>query len=373
MTHSPPARRRARRLGGVLAGTLALGLVPLAGPASAATPLPEQRNIRENSCPAEPPTGTITSTDVPEDGFTDVATGNVHEFAVDCVRWYKVTSGLTASTYGPAGSVRRDQMATFIAQMIDYVTDRTGATGLGDAPAGNQFPCDVDTGNVHFANIQRLAANDVVSGSGSSSAGACFDPDGTVTRGQMATFIREASRVAGVTIPPVGDEDYFVDDETSSHEGNINAIAKVGLAAGAGTNTNNDAIYKPDDVVRRDQMASFITTTLDSLVEGEDIQPPTVSVGFDPSANAVPKDGPLEVTVTGVRGDVESATAKGCGASAVTEEANPAVIVLTIPASQPNGDCTITVDTTFVDEAADVFGGQDRERSDEYEVTIVNA
>lgn len=370
MTHS--TRTRARRLGGVLAGTLALGLIPLASPASAATPLPEQRNIRENACPATPLTGAITSTEVPEDGFTDVPVSNIHEFSIDCVRWYRVTSGKTATSYQPDGSVRRDQMATFIAQMIDYVTDRTGAAGLGPAPGGNQFPCDVDTNNVHFANIQRLANKGVVKGSGNSSAGACFDPDGTVTRGQMATFIRQASAVAGVPIAAVGDEDYFVDDETSAHEGSINAIAKVGLAAGAGKNTNNDNIYKPDDIVRRDQMASFVTTTLDSLVEGKDIQPPIATVAATP--NPVKKGTELTVTATAVRGTIKTVTASGCGAeatsAAVSVPVNELSVDLTIPAGQRSGACDIKVVTDFTDEPAD-FGGQGRSETDTVSVEVI--
>ena len=95
MTHSPSTRRRARRLGGVVAGTLALGLIPLAGPASAATELPEQRNIRENACPATPLTGAITSTEVPEDGFTD-AGSSLHAAGIGSVAKAGITTGCAA-------------------------------------------------------------------------------------------------------------------------------------------------------------------------------------------------------------------------------------------------------------------------------------
>ena len=375
MTHSPPSATRARRLGSVLAGALAVGVIPLASPAWALDP-PPARNIGDppatSACPVFPGTGGASTTQVPEDGFTDVPRENPHEFAIDCVAWYKVTSGKTATTYDPIGSVQRDQMATFIAQMIDYVTDRTDADGLGSAPGGNQFPCDVDTNNVHFANIQRLANKGVVKGSGNSSAGACFDPGGTVTRGQMATFIREASRVAGVPIAAVGDEDYFVDDETSAHEGSINAIAKVGLAAGAGKNTNDENIYKPDDIVRRDQMGSFITTTLDLLVDNAatDIQPPIATVAATP--NPVKKGEELTVTATAVRGTVKTVTASGCGATAKTSAVDENNVVLTIPAGQASGACEVKVVTNFTDEPAEIFGGQGRSETDTVSVEVIS-
>ena len=372
MTHSLSARTRARRLGGVLAGTLALGLIPLAGPASAAEVSDGTlRNIRGFACPAEPDTGTITSTDVPEDGFTDVAASNPHEFSIDCVRWYQITSGKTATTYQPDGNVRRDQMASFIAQMIDYVAERTPEDdGLDPAPAGNAFPCDVNTNNVHFANIQRLKAANVIQGSGNSSAGACFDPDGAVSRAQMATFLRQANAVLKPIAAAAESEDFFVDDETSNAEGNINAIAKVGLAEGAGKNTNNEDIYNPNVDVRRDQIASFITRALDRLIDLSDAQAPATATVTIPSSAT--QGGTIAITVDADRGNFDKATVSGCGATTPAEaDPNPntgSAVTFNAPisATQATGNCTLTVVSTLTDAVtADV-----RTKTDTRTVTI---
>ncbi len=121
-------------------------------------------------------------------------------------------------------------------------------------------------------------------------------------------------------------------------------------------------------------MASFITTTLELLVDDGD-QPPIATVTAAP-AN-VPKGTALTVTVTGVRGNLASITASGCGAAAKTTTApagttpDTLTVALDIPTSQANGDCDITVDTEFAD--VDDFGGQDRERTDVRTVTVVSA
>ncbi|MBW3573433.1 MAG: S-layer homology domain-containing protein, partial [Actinobacteria bacterium] len=377
MTHTPPSRTRARRLGSVLAGALALGVIPLASPAWALDP-PPARNIGEppdkSACPVFPGTGGASATtQVPEDGFTDVPINNPHEFAIDCVAWYKVTSGKTATSYDPIGSVQRDQMATFIAQMIDYVADRTASTTDGLKPAGttNPFPCDLTSSNVHYANIQRLAAAGVVKGSGTNAAGAaCYDPRETVSRAQMATFLLEANRVAGLPIPAAAStEDYFVDDGTSPHQGSINAVAKAGLAQGVSKAATGN-LYGPNGDVRRDQMGSFIARSLDRLVESNpDGRPPVA--GQDVEPNPVKAGGTLTVTSTPVeRGTIKSITASGCGSPAVNSTAaKPDEVILAIPANQPVGSCTVTVVVRFTDEPTK-FGGTGRSETDLVPVTV---
>ncbi|HVM13127.1 MAG TPA: cell wall-binding repeat-containing protein, partial [Egibacteraceae bacterium] len=61
---------------------------------------------------------------VPASGFTDIA-GSTHERAIECAFWYGITAGgpggLPVTQYGPAQSVRRDQMASFIRRAIDEI------------------------------------------------------------------------------------------------------------------------------------------------------------------------------------------------------------------------------------------------------------
>ncbi len=184
--------------------------------------------------------------DVPANAFSD-DDDSVHEHAIDCIRWWGVTAGKDGR-YAPMAGVTRAQMATFLANAID-----TRGEILPPA-ARDHFPDD--NGSPHEANINRLAAVGIVSGK----AGG-YAPDDLVTRAQMATFlVRALGHGTGVT--PTTTADIFSDDETSPHEGNINAAASAGLAAGAGGGG-----YAPDLTVRREQMASFLARVLELYVE----------------------------------------------------------------------------------------------------------
>jgi hypothetical protein len=263
----------------------ALALIAFAPP-SAAQPV-DDRDITDppatSACPVDRSVEPAP-TPVPEDSFTDVPEGNVHEFAVDCVAWYGVASGTSETTYDPGGPVHRDQMASFIARLLDYVADEdhAGPEGPGQrlpaAPAENQFPCDVDPSSVHYESIQRLAAAGIVDGTGTNGAGeACFDPGGTVTRAQMATFISEAEGYTDNTRRAVADANVFVDDDGDTHEESINILALDGITKGIGTNAEGGALFGPALDVKRDQMASFLARTLDLLVEEGMTMPPSAA------------------------------------------------------------------------------------------------
>src|SRR5437764_13067937 len=102
----------------------------------AASPAGAAARAIDDSCP---------SGQVPSAGFTDVAPGNVHHDAIDCMVWWRVANGTAPHTYNPSGQVNRGQMASFIARMIDVTTKPL------PAPTGNEFPDD--DGNPHEANI----------------------------------------------------------------------------------------------------------------------------------------------------------------------------------------------------------------------------
>lgn len=123
-------------------------------------------------------------------------------------------------------------------------------------------------------------------------------------------------------------------------------------------------------------MATFLMTKVDRLIQDinlvtvNDVEPPpyaTVTAVPDP----VGKGDPLVVTATAFRGTISSTTTEDCGADEETSvPATPNTVTLTIPATQPNGDCDITVVTEFTDVTTE-FGGEDRFDVDEIEVTVV--
>jgi hypothetical protein len=139
-------------------------------------------------------------------------------------------------------------MASFIARMID-----ASAVPL---PAATSDHFADDNGSSHEANINRLAEAGIVSGR----ADGTYGPNAPVTRGAMATFLVRAFEFVGPTLPST--RDWFPDDNGSTHEGNTNKAAEAGFAAG-----RSDGTYAPNNVVTRDQMASFLARVLDLFVE----------------------------------------------------------------------------------------------------------
>lgn len=176
---------------------------------------------------------------IPEGGFADVAAGNMHEAAVDCLAWWELTRG-TGDGYGPALSVTRAQMASFVTRLLE-------TAGVDLEPGTDRF--SDDDGNVHEPAINKLADADVVHGVSVER----YDPEGRVTRAQMASFIVRAHALVSGELPPVI-MDHFADDDGSVHEANINRAAEAGLVRGAEPGT-----YEAHRPVRRDQMASFLT------------------------------------------------------------------------------------------------------------------
>jgi hypothetical protein len=79
-----------------------------------------------------------------------------------------------------------------------------------------------------------------------------FCPKQTVTREQMASFL-----VRAFSLPPT-QEDYFTDDSSSSHQASINALAASGITAGCGATT-----FCPKAAVTRGQMLTFLHRAMD--------------------------------------------------------------------------------------------------------------
>jgi hypothetical protein len=101
-----------------------------------------------------------------------------------------------------------------------------------------------DNGSVHQGNINLIAQLGITKGTSADT----FSPDNSITRGEMAAFLR---RALGLEVPVT---DFFGDDDTSIFEGDINAIAAAGITVGTGPDT-----YSPEAAVTRGEMAAFLT------------------------------------------------------------------------------------------------------------------
>lgn len=170
--------------------------------------------------------------------FTD-DNGNLHEGYIEAIAGVGITYGCNAAgtLYCPSAGVSRAQMASFLARALDL------------APTTEDYFND-DDGNSHEDNINAVAAAGISLGTGNQA----YDPSGSVTRDQMASFLARALEgLADST------QDHFTDDNGSIHEDNINIVAANGITLGCDASAK---LYCPLDIVTRAQMASLLGRAL---------------------------------------------------------------------------------------------------------------
>jgi hypothetical protein len=173
--------------------------------------------------------------------FDDVAITNVHRENVCRLVQLEITGGVSATEYAPGRPVTREQMASFLARSL----------GLSES-SNARFP-DVSAGSVHAGNINAIADAGITLGRGDGT----YDPTGTVTRAEMASFL---ARAAG--LEPSSGTTFTDVDAGNVHTPNIYAVLEAGITTGRTATT-----YAPSDDVRRDQMASFLVRMVDLLDE----------------------------------------------------------------------------------------------------------
>lgn len=177
--------------------------------------------------------GNITTADT--GWFVDAPGGDLH---------------LASASSAPVG-------AAVDSSVVDDYDGAPRPVGSGADVGADEFGVGVQTGP--FADvpadhpfvdaIEWLVANDITRGC--TTDGAAFCPDADVTRAQMASFL---ARALGL---PSSDLDSFTDDDGSTHEAAIEAVAAAGITLGCDTER-----FCPDDVVTRAQMASFLARAL---------------------------------------------------------------------------------------------------------------
>ena len=118
---------------------------------------------------------------------------------------------------------------------------------------------DVDRRNVHVGNIDCVVWYGVSVGVGADR----FAPHRTITRGEMASFLARTLEVSGYPLPPEPPE-VFVDIAGSTHEDAIELLAATGIASGTG-----EGRFEPSQVVTREQMASFVVRTVETVLGRE--------------------------------------------------------------------------------------------------------
>lgn len=110
-----------------------------------------------------------------------------------------------------------------------------------------------DEGNVHEHNIDTMFELGITKGCNPPTNDR-YCPDGELTRGQIAAFLRRLLEL------PWTETDYFADDADSVFERDIDALSAAGIAFGC-----TETAFCPDDAVRREEMAEFLVRTFAPL------------------------------------------------------------------------------------------------------------
>ena len=226
---------RAEGLLPVTAGPLVLRRAPAPSPGPEPEPDPEPGPVA--SCAASRSTSP----------FADVAASNRHRDDIDCLRQRGIVHGHTDGSYRPVEGVRRQELASLLAQSLE-------SSGYA-LPGGQHGFADVAP-NTHEAAIAGLTAAGILRGRSDDR----FDPLATVTRAQLAsTLIRaldwahQRSHVATTASP-------FTDVHGSPHAPAIHTAYELGL-----TNGRTADRYDPGAPVRREQLATFLVRVLGRL------------------------------------------------------------------------------------------------------------
>ena len=205
-------------------------------------------------------------------GFTDVATGSTHDAAINCIAYYGITRGTTATTFAPNRTISRWQLAVMLQR----------ASG----PAGVDLPDDEDMGFTDISGlssgwqtaINQMAKLGVMAGTTPTT----FDPSGVVSRAVIVealagfltnanvgpggkalsrgvdltlTLKRDAS--ANATSIPIDETFRDLGGVTYSAFQSIRALAEMGVVSGRA-----DGTFGPAASVTRAQAAAFITRAL---------------------------------------------------------------------------------------------------------------
>ena len=211
-----------------------------------------------------------------------------HAGSIDCIAYYGITQGTSATTYSPFASVTREHMALFLTRLAGRVgievtdtPDDPGFTDIGELSDKSQTA------------IAQLADLGITRGTSDTT----YSPADSVSRGQMALFIARLmdqmstfggkdssyahtpSDVKDTAGMPVGSPFLDLGSATKSAYDAITNLWELGVASGI-----SDTAYAPSALITRAAMADFMAGVMDH----SNLRPAGLSIqasktsGFDP-------------------------------------------------------------------------------------------
>jgi chitodextrinase len=231
---------------GLTAGTTYAFAVTARDAAGNVTPTPLTRSVTTQPPVTSPPgPRPPTCAGVTLVRYPDVPTGYTHARAIGCAGGLGLVLGRPGGVFEPNGTLTRGQLASIVLRSLEAsdveLTQQAG--GFRDI-----------AGSPHETAIRKLAARGIILGRDART----FDPQGQVTRAQMASIIDRASRELLVPYPQVAGP-RFTDATSGPHVGAIDRLNAGGVVEGL----SGGRTFGPNQNVRRGQAASIVMRWLE--------------------------------------------------------------------------------------------------------------
>lgn len=186
--------------------------------------------------------------------FSDVVPGAFYDEPSLWARVNFVTTGTSPSTFSPGDRVTRWQMSLFLQRLAElFGTDALAWSAIADFTDTQSIEAYKQT------SIGWLADTGITTGVG----GGRFDPNGEVTRWQMALFLRRFAEYIGLDTSAATADTF---DDTSNLSADkreaIGWLAASGVTTGVGQNR-----FDPNGLVSRGQMVTFLQRLHTYLLE----------------------------------------------------------------------------------------------------------
>ena len=175
--------------------------------------------------------------------FKDMPLGSFGYAEAKILLANRITNGCSSSPrlFCSGCEVKRSHMATFIVRSQGWPLLDPDTPSFSDVPKKHTF----------YKYIETLAAHGVTKGCGNGK----FCPNASVTRGQMAAFLRRAARWSRVVPPTPSFSDV---PKGHTFRADIETIFAHGVTKGCGSGK-----YCPEDKLTRAQAAIFLVRTFD--------------------------------------------------------------------------------------------------------------